>query len=58
VDAIKILQCEILVSPKLNRGLTKKLQNQLRGPFAKGMTQEQAVKVIDAMGWRVKDETK
>jgi hypothetical protein len=53
-DAIKVLAGEH-AGHTLSHTLRKKLMNQLRGPFAKGMTREQAIKIIDAMGWRIRD---
>jgi len=53
-DAIKVLACEH-AGHTLPNTLRKKLMNQLRGPFAKGIEREQAIKIIDAMGWRIRD---
>jgi hypothetical protein len=55
-EAVKILTTgNQLGCRELSHHLQKQLIDQLRGPFAKGMSREQAVKVIDAMGWRIRD---
>lgn len=53
VDAIKILKGEIDGSRELSMSMNQKLKRQLRGPFANGMSQQDAVKIIDELGWRV-----
>ena len=52
-EAIKILKGEIDGSRELTMSMNQKLRRQLRGPFAHGMTQQDAVKVIDELGWRI-----
>jgi hypothetical protein len=52
-DAIKILMGQDVKTKALAFTDQKTLRAHLRGPFKNGMTQEQAVKVIDTLGWRV-----
>lgn len=52
-DAIKILTCEIKGSRELKMDMQRQLKLHLRGPFAKGMTRDEAVRVIDQMNWRI-----
>ena len=51
--AIKILTGQTVSGKDLPRSVKIQLRENLRGPFAKGMDQQQAVKLLDAMGWRV-----
>lgn len=54
-EAIKILMGTPTTSRALRYADVRKLKANLRGTFAKGMSQTQAVQIIDAMGWRIKD---
>jgi hypothetical protein len=54
VEAIAILTLMPTTGKReLPHHLQKQLRDQLRGPFAKGMSREQAVKIIDSIGWRI-----
>jgi hypothetical protein len=53
-EAVKILTKAIETSTELSANEVKKLREHHRGPLANGMSQDEAVKVIDEMGWRIK----
>jgi hypothetical protein len=51
--AVGVLSGRLAASKELSPAELKELRAHLRGPFARGLPHEAAVKVVNWMGWRV-----
>lgn len=57
-DGLKVLTGFTGNTATLTRSEERTLRTYLRGPLANGMPQEEAVKLLDNLGWRIHDQAK